>query len=211
MDEVDDRLENWPKIQEKIGSGKRTFIALINIPDDYDEETKDEIDFTLEKFSGSKLPRSVPFSSEEIQIIRACDGSNSVQDIVRQMPDGEFLTLRRIVALWEKAAITPKDERNQIANRTQTKFDKVELMKTVALLGLTIGLFLLASLVEPNPTPETRPPAHIVQSLEIYRHVYGRYPITLTEMENKGWIDAQMARKLNYRIEGSIRYSLQRK
>lgn len=182
LKEAKRRTDEWPRIQKQIGSSKRIFVCTVEIP----TENNAPLDAIDEAFLGKSTAsaRALPYSYEEIEILKASDGTNSVQDIVRLSPDGEFLTLRRILRLWERGALAPKDDDSQVIH-PQIVLRRIG-MKDGARALLLLVVFLIAAgltdrLLHP-PVMQSEDAHTIQQSLELYRLKYKRYPLTLNEL-----------------------------
>ncbi len=199
LKEAKRRLEEWPKIQEKIGSSRRIFISQVQLPPQSLKEM-DEIDRSIEEFkdkttSGLSL-RSLPYTLEQMEILKLCDGRNSVQDIIRASVDGEFLTLRRMVDLWRSGAIRPKDD--EIADTafkvSWPMFRFRDFIWATSIAGIAFSLALLTK----NSVPQTvdRPHAWEVtqmhQALNLYRKSHGSYPLSLTEVAKSKVVTSPM-------------------
>jgi hypothetical protein len=186
--EAQHRLKEWPTIQDKMGSSKRVFISRVDIPESQLEEL-DIVDQSLMQFEGRKTHASAiskfPFSEEEMELLRDCNGRNTVEDLIRKSADGEFLTLRRLLALWKKSAIAPKDA-VELSSR-KTKFFRFSIVEMGALLwtmAMTLGLLWAYSWCAPQkPIPQSIP-ASVSQAIEIFHELNGHYPLSLLEIHD---------------------------
>lgn len=199
--EAQSRKIEWPRIQKQIGSSKRVFVSRVssNETGPIVSVSADEIDRALSDFettSGRTTGLQVgPYSVQEAELIRLCDGSHNVQDLVRLSDDGEFLTLRRLLDLWDRGLISPKEEDPDILDEPESENIQfvTELKASVLLLLVCFSLLLPLMLAQEfAPTPSVHIPEALSQSLEVYRSRFGRYPITLQELENENVITGKM-------------------
>ena len=208
LKEAQRRVTEWPQIQEQVGSSKRIFICQIDLPHQ-DEAPRDAIDQAfLEK--EDSISAVLPFSPEEIEILRQCDGTRTVQDIVRDSIDGEFLTLRRLLALWEKHAIAPKDDENFQSARLPkaSPLSLKEVIRALFLSLVTALLFWAAGKVERNWGGASLSPVPVQQSLEIFKHRHGRYPLTLSELPALNLPSRELSEHFDYKLLHPLDYRL---
>ncbi len=206
------RVEEWPKIQARIGSGKRIFLSHVNLSGILTKKP-DVIDQALEVFEevdgrSSSSPH-LPFSAEEIEIIHGCDGQNTVQDLVRQSLDGEFLTLRRLIHLWDKGTIYPKDEDLNATTLPQlsTRGTWKDCLGALGILVMVLGL--LYSLHFLKPVGFDLPDSHYLRlQLNLYRAKNNQYPLSLLDLVNRKIISPDIAAQWNYRLIHPERYEL---
>lgn len=187
LKEATRRVQEWPEMQAQIGSSKRIFVCLTDLPAS-DSRVRDALDQVLAETQISSASPSA-YSPEEIEILRLCDGTNSVQDIVRVSLDGEFLTLRRMVKLWEKGAIAPKDEPSATIRRKASSepFQISDLGRVAASLLLASVIAFCADAAKTQWAPESQLSSidsiPLQQALELYRHNAHRYPLSLNDLK----------------------------
>lgn len=188
LEEAKHRLKEWPVIQERMGSSKRVFVSSITLPE-LDARQIDEIDRALMNADEGASPQAalkgLPYSPEEIELLRLCDGTANVQEIIKASLDGEYLVLRRLMNLWNKGAIRPKDEEHSeqrhIAPVTSTLsnhrwYDSIWVALWIAVLSLTLSILQgLSPSVVVVPTSLT-------QAIEVFRFKHGHYPLSLEEL-----------------------------
>ncbi len=209
LKEAQKRMEEFPQMQKALGSSKRIFVPLIEVPS-IDMSNPDAIDqaFLDQKDDISEV---LPYSPEEIELLRLCDGTHSVQDIVRLSLDGEFLILRRLMNLWEKGAVAPKDDAKPIKNRSTQVRDSFGAQELFLTAGLGIILCLIFGASKQIDTSHLRRSpsfAPLAWSLERYRSSQGRYPLTLSEMNQVfGFQDAYLD-QFDYRLPHPEAYEL---
>lgn len=217
--EAQRRLQEWPMIQEKMGSSKRVFLARIEIPES-ETSNADIVDQSLRQFESK--PRTVggsmlPFSTEAIQLIRECTGRNTVEDLIRKSTEGEFLTLRRLLELWKKGAISPKDS-EEVVSPHQPQAVRISLKSFASFLGavaVTLGcLFAYRWCTPLTPSPKAVP-LEVTQAIEIYEEMNGHYPLSLLELKELRLVHPAIASKqsvdFDYRLEHSQAYDLKTK
>lgn len=210
------RLHEWPSIKERVGSSRRIFISQVELPDMEPKEL-DIIDKSLLQFeAGSSISdrSSMPFSKEEVEVIRLCDGRHSVQDIIRLTLDGEFLILRRVLALWDKGAIRPKDNEDSRSEKSTPQIVKRmkihDLMGTILSAAAVIVLFMALQHVS-SPLPPMDSSETLQTALNIYHVKNGRYPVTLTELLATDLIHEQTIEQWDYTLVHSHLYELRPK
>lgn len=211
------RQEEWPGIQRRLGSGKRVFIVNSkNESLDEPSSELDEIDLVLKDFESKHRASSssVPFSgsSEDAELLKLCNGRNTVQDIVRLSEEGEFLTLKRILRLWEQGSILPKEEDSaMISSQAQNSKQIAKEAKAVSFWGfillLALGLnYLSSARYQAEPFSQH----NLESALEVYRGLSGRYPLTLNELDQAG-LGAWSSPQIHYTFIGSSEYRLELK
>lgn len=214
--EAQTRLKEWPNIQSRMGSSKRFFISQVPSTDSSIRHLHpDAIDLALSEFAeemGIGAANQSSFSDEELEIIRLCDGRHSVQDIIRMSPDGEFLTLRRMIDLWDRGIILPNDELRS-GRKTSKYGSKSSLgwkdIYAAALIFTLSGILFFSYSSLQIETPRQKAPTEIYQALSIYRAKEGRYPLTLNELNSLAIIELRKPSNYNYRLENLTRYTLQ--
>ncbi|TVQ81064.1 MAG: hypothetical protein EA369_00725 [Bradymonadales bacterium] len=211
LNEAKARLEEWPKIQKRIGSSHRVFACRVPSSELEKEENrqKDAVDQALERFSdtaGIVLQGDARFSDEQIELLRLCDGHNNVQDIIRKSYSGEFLTLRRLIELWDQGAVGPRDEDSSRSHGSKSPLSFKELKAgfLVCVFVAAVSGFFFWS--QPTPQVDLAP---VQSALEIYRGVHGRYPLTLQELQLSRVIAGQSFDGLAYRLVSLDRYELE--
>lgn len=218
LKEAEIRLKEWPSIQSKIGSSKRYFVSRVISSDTTGSISRpgDEIDRALSQFEETAGQtggfKSGIYSEEEMEILRLCDGSHSVQDLIRECRDGEYLTLRRVIDLWQRGLIIPKDD--EISFSVREEADRSNWKREI--LGVTVASLLLSfifvgsALLNFESQPKTVPNA-LVQALEIHRALYGRYPVTLIELKESGLLSESIeGQGYAYKLLNLQHYELKR-
>ncbi|MBN8554512.1 MAG: hypothetical protein J0L93_03630 [Deltaproteobacteria bacterium] len=203
INEAQKRLHEWPVIQEKMGSSKRVFVSQVDLPKK-DSSHIDVIDQSLMQFDESKArPHHLPFSGEEIDLLRSCDGRNTVEDLIRKFPEGEFLILRRLLELWRKGAIAPKDAEELVAPRQSNAmhFSARHLFGFVWAVALTSAFLTLHFWITPPDMPLKAVPVNVIQAIEIFRELNGHYPLSLLEIQNLRPLSSQETEALVYTLE----------
>jgi len=200
--EAQTRLSEWPIIQKKIGSSRRIFVSKVPRMDRGSRgQSRDAIDSALTQFEGnSHISGPKPFTDEQIQILNLCNGSNSVQEVVRLSADGEFLTLRRLLDLWDKGLIAPKEEESLL----QVKDVKLLLgfhdWKASIVISVVMVVLTFFFSTSQLPTPPAVVPEALLRGLELYRHQHGRYPVTLQELVAAKLIYGLPLRQIDYKL-----------
>lgn len=210
------RIAEWPLIQKKVGSSKRVFITLISLPSTTPTEKPAEVDAVDEALIdfGGEFPDNfeesrLPYPPEQIELIKLCDGRNTVEDVIRLSQDGEYLTLRRLIDLWENGVIYPRDLQDQVFNKkTPQLFKWSQIPNLIFLSGVMGLLFAGFSYLSPPPSGSAVVSQSVVQSIEIYRHQNGRYPITLLELVKEGRITPQSFQQHDYKLVNPFEYEL---
>ncbi len=210
VNEAQTRVKEWPVIQKKIGSSRRVFVSRIPVSDPRRRsENVDAIDSALLHFEGtSQVSGPQSFSDEQILLLSLCNGSNSVQEIVKNSPDGEFLTLRRLIDLWEKGLIAPKEDEGTLQVPELRLLPAWSDWKAALLATLILGLvcLLLKVALLPQASPHTS--EALARGLELYRASQGRYPVSLNELAASGLIHGIEVQKYEYRLLNLNEYSL---
>lgn len=207
LTEVKKRLKEWPNLQNRIGSSKQVFVSQVSITREI--PAMDAIDESLLRFEqeqgqGTELfVKDVPYSVAEMEVISLCNGQNTVQDIVRLSTDGEFLTVRRLVNLWDRNLVRPKDQEDSVSFRHHIPTPHMTLAQSLLYSTWALVMILWLVAVKP-PSPQFPLNLQPTQSaIEIHRMVHGRYPLTLGEV---GQTDAGM----EYSLIHSQEYLLKR-
>ncbi len=201
LQEAKTRLSDWPRMKSKMGSSKRVFVSLV--PSDVIkknlEATPSDTESDLKSF----------YTFEELEILAICDGRNSVQDLVRQLPYGEFFTIRALLDLWRRGAVRAKDEDGTSFSRVfeQDRVTTLDMMGVLWAGLLTVVIFCIATLLEGPRTPTACDTAVIAQALEIYRNQSQHYPLTLAELPPYR-IAPTTLEKFRYRLNNPVNYSL---
>lgn len=202
LQEAQTREEEWPRIQERIKSSKRVFMSTIPLSETSETgSSRDPID---EALAGAELEDPPNYSLEEMEIIRLCNGRNRIQDIVHQSIDGEFLVLRRIIDLWDRGVILPKDEEASVKHTTDQRPALSRHDFKVAFLSLLfLGAIYAFYATQSPPTPTQQAGIYeLNEALEVYWAENARYPATLGELESLGTLSSFEL------IETRYRYSL---
>jgi len=207
--EAEKRLLEWPSFQQLIGSSKRIFVRQT----DLDLSPKSEAD-EIDKALGSTNPEVVigaqSFSLEELEILRLCDGTHNVQDLIRLTGIGEFLTIRRVIELWDRGVIAPKDDESTIHRRVKAKSE----WTLKAALSSALLLVLLCSLNSAVDRLQKRSSSGYVSStavqqrLELFRRKEGRYPLNLQELSVERPIDPLYLNQFEYKLLNPFKYQL---
>lgn len=208
LKEAKRRIEEWPQIQTAVGSSKRLFICQVDLPPQ-NPAARDVIDEAfLEK--EDTLSSGLPYTFEEIEILRSCDGTKTVQDLVRDSTDGEFLTLRRLMNLWEKGAVVAKDEENFLSH-SRIKSKGIPFKETFAALIVCIALsaaFLLIHSLKTELGSHAQNTVPLQQALEIFKLQNDRYPLTLTELETVLRLPQSYKDSFRYELTHPLEYKL---
>ena len=206
LKEADRRAKEWPEIQKHIGSSKRTFVNLVQIPSSQ-KELRDLIDEAFEEGEDS-VSAGLPYSPEELELLRLCDGTNSVQDLVRISLDGEFLTLRRLMNLWEKGAVAPKDDENSMPLRENSS-EGFKFKDLLRISSLSFAFFIILTIIHSMP-PRIPAPSSVAlqQAIEIFRRTKGRYPLGLAELRSVSAFHNSSFDAFEYRLLSPTDYEL---
>lgn len=211
LKEAKHRLEEWPKIQRRIGSSKRLFISRIPTRNTGAQKRPDSIDKALKAFDPklAVLDEVGPYSEEQMQILQLCDGRNSVQDIIRQSPDGEFLILRRLIELWDRELIVPKEGESALDPLgTRPRFFWFESFQLLCMILVISSLFAFNfpwdySLQRNNAQLEK-----LQSALELFRAQQGVYPTSVEEIKRAGFVSSNAWSQIEYRLTSPKSYEL---
>lgn len=211
VNEALSRIEEWPLIQKRIGSGRRIFVSRVarSDPRAHRWSARDAIDSAISEFEGGTQSSPLKdFSESQSDILNLCNGANSVQEIVRLSADGEFLTLRRMIDLWDKGLIAPKEEEGSASTQDikilRSWNDAKATLVSISLLCLTLFFFKFAVL--PRAAPQVS--AELLSALEIYRAEKGRYPVSLQELQATGLFSSQKTAILEYQLIHLTQYQI---
>lgn len=190
LEEARKRLREWPTIQDRMGNSKRVFVSTVEIPELSDRQL-DAVDRALLKLDDDGMGsqdaslQSLPYSLEEIEILKLCNGSMNVQEIIKQSLEGEFLVLRRMMHLWAKGALRPKDE--QVLERKEQAFSTGarDWMYGVWVVFWVLALSMILSILEGISPPVGLVPTSLTQAIEVFRVKRGHYPLSLEELSNE--------------------------
>jgi len=213
LKEAQTRRREWPEIQSRIGSSRRIFVLTAGLSDTGKvpkPELADPIEAALNEFEvDNKNTQSGAFSEEELQILHLCDGKHRLQDIIRRSSDGEFLTIRRVVELWNRGLIAPKDvEPSLILKRNNVETPSARQWLWRALSGaLLLALLFLSS--HSISSSDSRSLHRVQMSLEVYRAIQGRYPLTLLELSQGGILQGIDGTEYSYHLVNIQEYSLE--
>lgn len=209
------RLEEWPKIQKRISSSKRIFVSRLAVgkqtgthkkPDVIDQALLD-FDPKLENADALSL-----FSEGDQQILSLCDGRHSVQDIVRQSADGEYLVLRRLIELWDKDLIAPKELADDAGLHFYSKPRKMSPWReSFQIFVLMLGLAALFSSFHPWSATRHWNDAQLSplrSALEVYRAREGVYPSRLQSLADEAWIQSRFWDEVEYELISPRAYFL---
>jgi hypothetical protein len=152
----------------------------------------------------------LPYSPEEIELLRLCDGTTNVQEMIRKSLDGEYLVLRRLMNLWTKGAIRPKDEE---------RLEKEEGVHRLSLGGLdwlngiwviiwVAALGIILSVLEGLSPPVMIVPTTLTQAVEVFRHKQGHYPLSLEELASEPALHGLPIRQYDYTLVRSDEYRI---
>jgi len=200
--EAQTRLAEWPVIQKKIGSSRRIFVSKVHRLDRGARgQARDAIDSALTQFEGnSHISGPKPFTDEQIQILNLCNGSNSVQEVVRLSSDGEFLTLRRILDLWDKGLIAPKEEESILQVKDVRLLLGIHDWKASIVISVFLTILSFFFSTAQLPPARATVPEPLLRGLELYRNQHGRYPVTLQELEKAKLIYGLPLRQIDYKL-----------
>jgi hypothetical protein len=207
------RVADWPDMKIRMGSSRRIFMSQVepsSLKIDYDAAV-DEPSIAPASPDNGQLPQ-VPFSSEEIEMLRHCDGRNTVQDLVRTLPEGEFLIVRRLLDLWRKGAVRPKDDEESVVS-IHARADDIsprDIIGASAVAFLVSLGFLLAGHIFIAPPPAAVP-HEIQQALVIYRRTEGHYPATLTEIPSRVFLTRNTLKKFDYTLADPMHFDVKPK
>ncbi len=208
--EAEKRIQEWPRFQQLIGSSKRIFLRQIEVPAP-EKEDGDAIDQALGEDENSEiLLGGQAYTPEELELIRLCDGTHNVQDLIRISSFGEFLTIRRLIHLWDLGAIAPKDEEATVYRKAKAK--RVWSLKAAVhafflFLLITAGCFFGVQL-QTKATPSFASSTALQQRLEIFRRKEGRYPLNLQELSVERPLDPTYLRQFQYKLIHPLHYEL---
>jgi hypothetical protein len=208
--EAEKRIQEWPRFQKLIGSSKRIFLRQIEVPTS-EEKSADAIDQALGEDEVSEvLLGGQSYTPEEMELIRLCDGTHNVQDLIRISSFGEFLTIRRVIHLWDLGAIAPKDEEATVYRRAKSK--SVWSLKAALFAAFFLALITSACFVgvrlQMKATPLFAPPTALQQRLEIFRRHEGRYPLNLQELSVEHPLDSVYLNQFQYKLLHPLHYEL---
>jgi len=216
LKEAKTRMQEWPKIQARVGSSKRIFISNIPLKDTgtVGLSKSDAIERAILEMeqlgSGFSSTREIgPYAAEEMQIIHLCNGRNSLQDLIRQSLDGEFLTLRRILEMWDRGLIRPKDgEASTMTKEAKPKEQSRKDFKlSVFLSSLSLVFFGLAFLTQSLPQSDGTE-ISLRQALDKYRAAFATYPVSLKDLENSGIMELPRRTQFDYEFLNFKSYKL---
>ncbi len=199
IEEAKRRLQAWPALKSQMGSSKRVFVSSIqnsNLPDLIEESLSEA------KVQGNPLP----FSVDELELLRLCDGHHSVLDLVQMLPYGEYLTIEMILSLQERGALRSKErlaEEGSVVHTLALSVNDVlnAVVTTLSALVLTIGLHFVFSQKITAPCDSRA----VQQALEIYRSRFQYYPLTLNELPKSLAIPADL---FSYSLMNPVTYEL---
>ncbi|MDB5037816.1 MAG: hypothetical protein JWQ35_1344 [Bacteriovoracaceae bacterium] len=214
LTEAKKRVEEWPKMKTRMGSSRRIFISQVETSSlqvnfDLVEESFDQI---ADGVSPKIVLPHVPFSSEEVEILKICDGRNTVQDLIRILPDGEFLIVRRLLELWRKGAIRPKDDEESLVS-IHTRSGDIggrDIFASIWMIILISLCFFTFSELS-RPDAPSNMPQEITQAVEIYRKLEGHYPLTLSDLPKNLINPKRAGQDFEYSLSDPLRYEIKAK
>jgi hypothetical protein len=214
IQEAETRLQEWPLIQKKIGSSRRIFVSRVARSETRQGKglNRDAIDSAITQFEGAGLVSGPqPFTEDQMDLLNLCNGSNSVQEIVRLSIDGEFLTLRRLIDLWDRGLIAPKEEEGllQVGDIPLLSgwHDWKASILVISIFAITIFGFKAGVLPE-RSAQVTRP---LLTAIELYRAEKGRYPVSLEELTRAGLIQGLDPLRYDYQLINLSEYQIRPK
>jgi hypothetical protein len=142
------------------------------------------------------------------KIIDLCNGKNTVEDLIRNSYQGEFLVLRQILNLWDQGSIAPIDTRTKSLESPVTAFGVIQdLTKAVALGALVL---ICLSLIRRTPLIPivNSVPQELHQALELHRVEHGRYPQDLQQLQQSKSFFVLEGQRYLYQPKGPNRYEL---
>jgi hypothetical protein len=201
------RVEEWPSMKQKMGSSRRIFMSQIEpsaLQVDYSTESPGSI-----SQSGGGLSQT-PFTPEEIELLKHCDGRNTVQDLVRTLPEGEFLIVRRLLELWQKGAVRPKDDEDSVVS-VHARTGEITARDILASLWVAfvfgVAFFSISRLIGIEPPPRGIP-QEIPQALNAFRKMEGHFPLTLSELPSKLFLSKDRLRSYDYSLSDPTHYEI---
>ncbi len=208
--EAEKRIQEWPRFQQLIGSSKRIFLRQIEVPAS-EKKDGDAIDQALGDDEVSEiLLGGQSYTPEEMELIRLCDGTHNVQDLIRISSFGEFLTIRRLIHLWDLGAIAPKDEEATVYRKAKAK--SVWSLKATLYAAFLLALITTACFVgvrlQIKATPSFASSTALQQKLEIFRRQEGRYPLNLQELSVEEPLDPVYLEQFQYKLVHPLHYEL---
>lgn len=209
LSEARKRLEEWPLMRQRIGNSKRVFSSQISVSA-LEAHLPEGIAKAVDNADALKGLPEIPFSTEEIELLLLCDGRNTVQDIVRLLPEGEFLVIRRLLDLWKKSAIRPKDEEHSMISMTTSPLElQTSTLITAGFLAIALSLFwAVLSFFKPEPAISSGNQSSLVQALEVHRRVFNTYPMSLKELNESLYPARQNFQFFDYVLLNSTHYNL---
>lgn len=186
------RLAEWPKMKQRIGSSKRVFISLI--------QTK----LAKEENSGSNA-----YSPEEVEIIESCNGRNSIQDLVKTLPYGEYLIVKHLLDLSRRGAIRAKDDDSAPVSVVYER-DGLSALDFVGAGWSALFAALIYGLLQlwmPWSEDTSCQSTALTQALEIYRLQKQHYPLTLRELP-MAHLPVKALDDYNYTLSNPVSYDL---
>ncbi|PIR22270.1 MAG: hypothetical protein COV44_08625 [Deltaproteobacteria bacterium CG11_big_fil_rev_8_21_14_0_20_45_16] len=216
LKEAKTRMQEWPKIQARVGSSKRIFISNIPLKDTGTTSLSksDAIERAILEMeqleSGFSSTREIgPYAAEEMQILHLCNGRNSLQDLIRQSIDEEFLTLRRVLEMWDRGLILPKDgEASTVSKEAKPKEQSRKDFKlSFILASLSMTFFGLSYFTQSLPHSDGTE-ISLRQALDKYRAAYATYPVSLKDLENSGIMELPRKTQFDYEFLNFKSYKL---
>ncbi|MGA0162660.1 MAG: hypothetical protein ACO3LE_00220 [Bdellovibrionota bacterium] len=205
LKEAQHRDQEWQSIQRRIESSKRIFVLKSKTSNEQ-FSTPDIIDLALQ-FESNEASFS-PEEEMERDILKLCNGKNSVEDLIRSSYQGEFLVLRQLIELWDRGLIEPLDKRTRSANASlrPTKYLRDVLIVSSVLIVFGGILNLLAFYNQLHREAFYEIPNELSQTLELYRAEFGQYPTQLRELNETNHFFLQKGQNLPYQWESPTRY-----
>lgn len=204
LKEAQHRDQEWQSIQRRIESSKRIFVLNSKISNEQ-FAAPDIIDLALQ--SDSSEASFSPEEEMERDLLQLCNGKNSVEDLIRNSYQGEFLVLRQLVDLWNRGLIEPIDQRarsGQSSLRPAKYFRDALIVSSVLIV---FGAILnLVTLYHPLHRKFYQIPNELSQTLELYRAEFDRYPTQLRELNEAKYFFIPMGQSWPYQWESPTRY-----
>lgn len=206
LKEARQRDREWHSIQERIGSSKRIFVLSSKNSNDQ-VAAPDIIDLALQ--SKSDETSFSPEEEMESELLRLCNGKNTVEDLIRSSYQGEFLVLRQLVELWDRGLIQPLDQRARKEERSLRPMrylhDAMIALSVLIVFGAMLHLFSIYNPLYREASHQI--PSELSQTLELYRSEFGQYPTQLREFNETRNFFLLRGQSFPYQWESPSRYN----